>query len=186
MVPLTSLWLPIVISSVIVFVASSLIHMFIGYHKNDYAQLPREAEIMDALRKFGIPPGDYIMPRPSTPGELKTPEYLDKVNKGPVAVLTVWQNGMVNMGQTMAMWFLYLVVVGVFAAYVASRALTPGAEYMEVFRFVGVTAFTGYSLALWQNSIWYKKKLSTTVKNTFDGLIYALLTAGTFGWLWPK
>jgi len=65
-------------------------------------------------------------------------------------------------------------------------ALGPGEDYLAVFRFTGATAFVGYTLALWQNSIWFKRKWSTNLKNTFDGLIYALFTAGTFGWLWPS
>ena len=61
-----------------------------------------------------------------------------------------------------------------------------GESYLHVFRFAGVTAFAGYSLGGWQESIWYQRKLSTTIKNTIDGLIYALFTAGVFGWLWPR
>ncbi|MBW2258413.1 MAG: hypothetical protein JRI25_27990 [Deltaproteobacteria bacterium] len=76
-------------------------------------------------------------------------------------------------------------LLGIFAAYVAGRALEPGAHYLAVFRFAGCMAFVGYALALWQNSIWYKRAWSTTLKSSFDGLVYALLTAGTFGWLWP-
>ena len=185
MVPLTSLWLPILLSAVVVFVASSLIHMVLGYHKSDFAQLPREADVMNALRPFAIPPGEYMVPRPSKMADMKTPEFQDKINKGPVGVFTVWPNGMMNMGKTLTMWFVYLLVVSVFAGYVASHAVAPGAQYLEVFRFTGATAFAAYALALWQDSIWYRKSLSTIIKNTFDGLVYALLTAGTFGWLWP-
>ena len=58
--------------------------------------------------------------------------------------------------------------------------------YLRVFRFAGATAFIGYAVALWQMSIWYRRAWSTTIKATVDGLIYALLTAGTFGWLWPR
>jgi hypothetical protein len=82
-------------------------------------------------------------------------------------------------------WFLYCVVVGVFAAYIASRAVEPGGDYLQVFRFAGSTAFLGYTMALWQSSIWYHRSWKTNLINTFDGLIYALLTAGVFGWLWP-
>ena len=77
------------------------------------------------------------------------------------------------------------MVVGIFAAYIAGRALGPGAEYTSVFRFAGCTAFVGYSLAHIPRSIWYSQPWSTTFKNVFDGLIYGLLTAGAFGWLWP-
>ena len=55
-----------------------------------------------------------------------------------------------------------------------------------MFRFVGVTAFLAYAAALWPMSIWYRRSWLTTFKGTVDGLVYALLTAGTFGWLWPR
>ena len=57
---------------------------------------------------------------------------------------------------------------------------------MSVFRFVGTTAFAGYSLALLQSTIWWRRNWGMTLRSMFDGLIYALLTAGVFGWLWPK
>lgn len=100
--------------------------------------------------------------------------------------MTVLKPGPPAMGASLVQWFLYCVAVGIFAAYVAGRALEPGAHYLAVFRFAGCTAFVGYAVALWQNSIWYKRAWSTTLKSTFDGLVYALLTAGTFGWLWPE
>ena len=90
------------------------------------------------------------------------------------------------MASGLAQWFVYCALVSFFAAYIAGRVLEPGAHYHAVFRFIGTTAFLGYSLALLQNSIWYKIKWSTTLKSMFDGLVYALLTAGTFGWLWPS
>jgi hypothetical protein len=100
--------------------------------------------------------------------------------------MTVVPNGKVNMGQSLMLWFLYSVVIGIFAGYIAGRALPPGAAYLQVFRFAGATAFLGYSAALWQMSIWYKRSWITTIKSTIDGLIYALFTAGVFGWLWPR
>ena len=186
MTALSSLWLPILVSSVFVFVASSLIHMLLPWHKGDYRKVPDQDRVMEALRPFGIAPGDYMLPRCSNMQEMCSPEYLDKLKKGPVAILTVMPNGMMSMARSMTLWFLYLVVVAVFAAYVAGRALPVGARYLSVFRFVGATAFIGYSVALWQMSIWYRRAWSTTFKATFDGLIFALLTAGTFGWLWPR
>ncbi len=90
------------------------------------------------------------------------------------------------MGKELILWFFYTVVIGIFAAYVTGRALPAGAAYLSVFRFAGTTAFLGYAAALWQMSIWYRRPWSTTLRITVDGLIYALLTAGTFGWLWPR
>ncbi len=186
MVPVMSLWLPILLSAVIVFVASSIIHMMLPYHKSDYRKVPAQDDVMEALRKFNIAPGDYMLPRADSMKEMKEPAFVEKMKKGPVAVMTVMSSGQWSMGPSLTQWFIYCLVVGVFAAYVAGRAAGAGAPYLAVFRFAGVTAFTCYALALWQDSIWYKRAWSTTLKHTFDSLVYALLTAGTFGWLWPR
>jgi len=185
MVGLTALWLPILLSGVLVFVLSSIIHMVFRYHNTDFVALPNEDKVQDALRPFAIPPGDYVLPHAGSMAAMKTDAYLQKMKQGPVAFMTVYPNGPMGMGKSLSLWFLYSLVISVFAAYVAGRALGPGAHYLEVFRFAGVTAFAGFTLAQWQNTIWYKRKLSTTLKNSFDGLIYALGTAGVFGWLWP-
>ena len=186
MTGLHSLWLPILLSSVIVFLVSSIIHMASPWHRSDYPKVPNEARVMDALRPLAIPPGDYMIPRPSSAKDMRSPEFTEKLQKGPVMVLTVLPNGPTPMARNLVLWFLYSAVVGLLAAYVAGRALPIGADYLRVFRFAGATAFVGYSVALWQMSIWYRRAWSTTIKATVDGLIYALLTAGTFGWLWPR
>ncbi len=186
MISVMSLWLPILLSAVFVFVVSSIIHMVFTYHRSDFGKVPAEDDVMDALRKFNIPPGDYVIPCAGSSAEMKTPEYTEKTMKGPVAFMTVIPSGPPAMGASLAQWFLYCIVVGIFAAYIASRALDPGAHYLSVFRFAGATAFAGYGLALLQNSIWYKRSWSATLKSVFDGLVYALLTAGTFGWMWPS
>lgn len=186
MVPILSLWLPILLSAVAVFVISSIIHMLLPYHRSDYGELPEEDKVMEALRSFNIPPGDYVMPCPKSIKNMKTSEFIEKRTKGPAAFMTVVPSGEPKMAMGMFLWFAYSIVVGIFAAYIAGRALAPGAEYLSVFRFAGATAFIGYSLALLQNSIWYKKSWITTFKSIFDGLIYALFTAGFFGWLWPS
>jgi hypothetical protein len=186
MVSIPSLWLPILLSAVLVFFASWLMHMLLPYHRSDFATVPSEGEVQDALRRFNIPPGDYMIPCAGSPAGMKSPDFQEKFRKGPVLIMTIFKGGSMNMGGSLAQWFVYLLLVGVFVAYITGRALQPGATYLEVFRFAGCTAFLSYSIALWQDSIWYKRKWSTTIKNTFDGLVYGLLTAGTFGWLWPK
>ena len=183
MVPVMSLWIPILLSAVVVFVASFVLHMLLPIHRKDFSKVPSEDAAMDALRGLGIPPGNYMMPHAEGPSAMKDPAFIEKRNRGPVAILTVMGNP--SFGKSLVQWFLYTIVVGVVAAYVAGRALGPGAEGMEVLRFAGCTAFVGYALALWQNSIWYKIKWSTTFKQTLDGLIYGLLTGAVFGWLWP-
>lgn len=186
MVPLVSLAIPILLSAVLVFIASSIIHMVLPIHRKDYGRVPDEDRVMETLRGFKIPPGDYLMPCPGSPAAMKDPAFLAKRDKGPVAMMTVMPAGPPSMGLPLAQWFLFTVLVGVFAAYITGRALAPGAHYLEVFRFAGASAFMGYSLGVIPQSIWYKKSWATTIKTVIDGLVYALLTAGTFGWLWPS
>jgi hypothetical protein len=187
MTALSALWLPILLSSVFVFVASAILHMAVPWwHRGDYATLPQEDKVLDALRPFAIPPGDYMAPQPSDFAEMRTPQFKEKQRNGPVMVVTVMPNGVMTIGRSLALWFVYLVVVCVLAAYVACHALPVGAGYHSVIRIVGVTSFLGFSAAIWQMSIWYRRSLGTTIRTTLDGLIYAGLTAGTFGWLWPR
>ena len=186
MTMLHSLWLPILLSSAAVFVVSSLIHMLTSWHKDDYAQLPDQDRTMDALRGLAIPPGDYLVPKPNSRQELRTGEFAERMKKGPVMVMTVIPSGPPAMGTNLVLWFLYSVVIGVFSGYVTGRALPPGAHYLAVFRVVSSIAWLGYSAALWQMSIWYRRNWGTTLKSTVDGLVYALITGAVFGWLWLR
>jgi len=185
MVPVMSLWLPILLSAVLVFLVSSIIHMVFTYHYKDFRPVPEEDKLANALRAFNLQPGEYIIPYAGSPAARKTAEFQEKMKKGPTLIMNVWQSGTPSMVKNLVQWFLYSVIVGIFAAYVAGRALGPGADYLAVFRFAGVTAFACYSVAQWQASIWFNRSWASTFRSTIDGLVYGLLTAGTFGWLWP-
>lgn len=185
MVTLAALWLPILVSAILVFFASSLFHMVLPFHRSDYRKVPSEDAVRNALRPLGIAPGDYLVPHSHTPADARTPEFIAKMKQGPVIFMTVMQAGEMRMGGRLAAWFLFCVVVGVFSAYLTSRSLPAGAPYLEVFRFAGTVAFVGYAVALWENTIWYSRAWTTTLRETIDGLVYGLLTGGAFGWLWP-
>jgi len=186
MIELSALWLPIVLGAVFVFVASSIIHMGPFWHKNDFPPLPDEQKARAAIGSLGVPPGDYMLPRCNTMAEMRSPEFMQKMAEGPVWLITVRPNGMTGMGKPLLQWFLYIVVIAVFSGYIAAISLAAGTHYLTVFRVVGTAAFMAFSLGLLHDSIWYARKWSTTIKLMFDGLIYALVLAGTFGWLWPK
>jgi hypothetical protein len=186
MITLASLWLPVVLSAVFVFFASFLLHTVLPWHKGDWKKLAAEDEVMEALRRFSLPPGDYMLPCGGGAEAMKDPKFLEKLKRGPVLLMTVLKSGRMDMGPSLAQWFVYCLVISVIAGYVASRALEPGSHYLAVFRFAGVTAFAAYALAQWQESIWHKRSWGTTMRNNIDGLLYGLVTAGTFGWLWPK
>ncbi len=185
MVTVMSLWLPILLSSVAVFLLSWIVHTVLKYHQNDFKKVPNEDAVMDAIRKFNIPPGEYCVPRAANMKEMKDPAFIERWNRGPVFLMNVYPPGPFKMGKTLALWFIYCVVTGVFAAYITGRALPAGTPYLEVFRFAGCVAFIAYVMALWQGAIWYKRAGSTVLKQTFDGLLYGLVTGGFFGAMWP-
>ena len=182
---LAALWLPIVLSAVIVFVASSIMHMVLPYHKGDYRQLPEEDKAMAALRPLGLTRGLYIFPY-TTHKDMKSPAMQEKYKQGPVGVLTVFSSGAPAMGKFLVQWFVFCLIVGFFVAYLAFHTVKAGALYPEVFRVVGTAAFLAYGVANLANGIWKAQPWSMVFKEVFDGLIYGLLTAGTFGWLWPR
>jgi hypothetical protein len=183
---LAALWLPILLAAVFVHLLSAVFHMGPFWHRNDFPKVPNEDKARAAIGALEIPPGEYMVPRCDSAAQMRSPEFLQKMQEGPVLMLTVRPNGMPGMGKMMALWFLHLLVIALFAGYIASHALAPGAHYLNVFRYVGSAAFLALSLGLPVNSIWYSREWSTTFKLMFDGLIYSLVMAGVFGWLWPK
>lgn len=186
MVPLTSLWLPILASAVFVFLASWILHMLLPLHRGDYKKLPNEEAVLQAMRTAGVAPGNYAFPHCAGPKEMGSPETVEKFKQGPVGMLNVLPSGPPAMGKHLTLWFLFCVVISVFAAYLAGRTLSEGAQYLAVFRVAGTVAFVGYGASQLSDSIWKGQAWGTTCKHIFDGLIYALLTAGVFGWLWPR
>jgi len=186
MVSIPELWLPILVATVLVFVASNIVWMVLPHHKSDARRLPDEPSALDALGKQGLKPGLYRFPWANSMAEMKDPAFVEKLNKGPVALLTVLPSGPFSMGRSLGLWTGYLVVMGIMVAYVTGRVLAPGASYLEVFRVAGAVAFLGYSGAQLPTSIWWGKPLGVAFKEICDGLLYALVTAGAFGWLWPE
>jgi len=186
MTSLAALWLPIVVSAVIVFIVSSIIHMVLPWHKNEFPRVRDEDALMNAIRPLTIPPGEYMVPRAGSMQAMKSPEFVERVNRGPVLILRMLPNGMRPMGPLLLQWFIYLLVVGILSALVAQQALAAGAEHHRVFHIIALTSFLGYALALWQVSIWHARPWSTTIKATIDGIIYGIITGLIFVWLWPK
>lgn len=186
MVSIPALWAPILLAAGLVFVASSVIHMAFNWHRNDFRPVPDEDGVMDALRGFGIPPGNYLIPRPESTEVMKSAEFQAKAKRGPCLFMTVLSPGDPSaMGRQLAHWFVYCVAASVLTAFVAGLALAPGAKYLTVFGVASTAAFMGYSLAHAQDAIWMSQGWPATVRSMVDGLIYGLLTGGAFGWLWP-
>ena len=186
MAELPALWMPIVVSAVFVLIALLILHMLPGWHKGDMTAVPGEDRFMETLRGLNVQPGDYRFPFSNSVDEMKSPAFEGKMKQGPVGNMSILPNGDINMGKLLGQWFVYSLVIAVIVAYVTGRTRAQGAPYLEVFRVSGAVTFCCYSVAHWQNWIWWGKGTRGTLTNTVDGLIYALVTAGTFGWLWPQ
>lgn len=186
MLTVIDLWVPIVVATVLVFIASSVIHMVVKWHHGDFKRLPGEDAVLDTLRQHGVAPGAYMFPYCSDMKEMGSDETKAKFERGPVGMMTVMRNGMPNMGRMLGLWAVYLLVVAIFVAYVGGVALAPGSEYLLVFRVAGASAFLAFAIANAPASIWYGQPWSTTLRFVIDGLIYSLLLAGTFAAFWPE
>ena len=186
MVSLASLWLPILLSAVAVFIVSSIVHMALGYHKADFDTMSAEDDVMRALAPFNLPPGQYMFPAPKGMASMKDPAFIEKKNRGPNGVLRVYPNGMVGMGAPLAKWFVYSLVVSLFAAYLGSRFLPAGAQGSEIFRLTTTVAFLSYGMAHVADSVWWGVKWGVTTRNLLDALLYGAATGAVFMWMWPK
>lgn len=185
MVTIGSLWLAIVLSAVLVFVASALVWMVLPHHKADFKKLPDEDGAIAALRPQNLAPGQYNIPHAASQAELANPDVKAKFEAGPVAFMTVLPNGVPAMGGRLVQSFIYYLVVSALAAYMVTRTVAPDADYLAVFRVVGTVTWVAYSWGVVQDAIWFGRPWSFVWKQMGDGFLYALLTAGVFGWQWP-
>ena len=185
MVPMTELWLPILLSAVFVFVASSIIHMATPMHKGDFRKMPGEDRVLAEMRAQGLRPGSYMFPCAGSMKDMGTPEMIEKCKQGPVGMLTVMPSGEPGMGKNLAQWFIFCVVVALFTAHTAALGLDRGAAFALVFKLTLAVALLGYATRPLPDSIWKGQSWGITFKFVIDGIIYALITAATFAWLWP-
>ncbi len=182
MVTLPMLWLPILIASVIVFIASFVLHTLPFWHLKDYKRLSNEKPVLDAIANEKG--GQYTVP--FLDWKNMTAEQKDAMQRGPSAVMWVKNPMGFSFGKALTLSFLYYLLVAYFVAYVTSRTRAPGTEYLEVFRVAGTVGFLAFGLRGVSDAIWYGKPWNIVFKEMVDGLIYGLLIAGTLGWLWPR
>jgi hypothetical protein len=182
-VPLTQLWLPILVAAVACHMVGFLVWVVLPHHRSDYSPLPDEAAARN-LFKGRLVPGQYIMPH-SSQKDWNSPEVVAKRNEGPNAFLVVLPNGMGNMAAQQAKNVLFHALVSTFVAYLGSVTLMAGAEYLQVFRVCGTAAVLAYGFTWGHQAIWFGRPWNVAMKDALDGLAMGLVTAGIFGWLWP-
>jgi len=186
MVALSALWLPLVLSAVGVFVVSSILHMVLKYHQADYKKIPNQDQVLAELGKANLPPGLYQFPHFGSMKECNTPEAQERFRRGPNGLLTVLPSGAMTMGKYLGLWFVFCVLVSLFVAYLTGRTVARGVDYLTVFQVAGTAAFMAYGLGHFVQSVWHGAPWANTIRAMIDGLVYACVTAGFFGWLWPK
>jgi hypothetical protein len=178
---IVSLYLPILVSAALVWIASALVWMVFPWHKKDHSRTPDEEAVRAALK--AAPPGLYSLPHCADHKAFKEPELRKKFEEGPIAMITIMPSGMPTMGGKLLGSFIYYVVVGILCAYLLTRTAATNGTYLDIFRVTGTVAFIAYGVAYVQDSVWFGRPWSLTLKSSLDALIYAALTAGVFGWL---
>lgn len=184
--PFGSLWIPVLVSTVVVFVLSSVMHAVLKYHKNDFGKLPDEDALAQAVAKQGAAPGQYMVPHCGDGASFKDPAFQERWSKGPNFLLVVGPNGLPSMGKALGLWAINCFIVSFVVGYVARHALTFDSAPMDVARIAGTVAFASYALATLTESIWKWRPWSATALVVMDAAIYAAGTAAAFAFLWPS
>jgi hypothetical protein len=177
---------PIALSALLVLGASVLLWLVLPHHRRDLKRLPDEAAALEALGRQTLRPGIYRFPYASDPAAVYDAAFGAKLARGPVGLLTVTAPGRFSMSRAFGLSLLYYLGVSTLVAYLAGRTLPGGAAFLPVFEVAGTIAVAAYTGALLPASIWWGRPWSHTLKDAADGLVHGLLTAGTFGWLWPR
>lgn len=184
-ISLFQLWLPIVLGTALAWIASGLIHMALKYHNSDYQRLANEDDVMDAIRIGNPQPGLHSFPYCSDMKEMNDEAMRQKFVRGPVGLLLAIPSGLPNMGKLMGQQIAHFLGGCILIAYCATLALVPGADYLDVFRFVMTVGFLTFGWAIIPYSIWFGFQWSVSLKFLLDAMIYSALIAGSFAWLWP-
>jgi hypothetical protein len=178
---LSSLWLPIILSGVALFFASWAAWMLLPHHKGEWKGLPEEEGVMGALRKFNVPPGQYMFPHACSHDEMKGEDFKRRMEAGPIGALAVWKSRP-NMGVNMVCTLLFFTIANGVIAYLAGMVIPPSPDRWFVFRFVATAGILTYGTANILNGIWFGRKM---VADIVDGIVYGLITGLIFAALWP-
>ncbi len=180
------LWLPILATAALIFVASSLIHMVFKWHNADYKQLANEDEVRTAIRSGTPKPGQYVLPHCADMKEMQGTEMRKKYVEGPIAFMTVRANGVPTMGAALTQWFIYTIVIATIAGAVALQTYGLKGPASHAAHLVGMMSLLAYAGGSIQAGIWMGKPWGSVAKDVLDAVIYATISAQAFMWLWPS
>lgn len=184
-VGLLSLWLPILVSTVFVFILGFFLYMVLPHHRTDFERIEEEERFSVELQNHKLKKGLYSFPYAASPVDTKDPEYQKRVETGPVGLLIIGPNEVSPSRKQLAIHLLYIAVLTAIVAYIAGQALGPGTEYLKVFQIVGATSFVAFAGGCFVLPIWFHFGWSMVLKTAADSAVFSLATAGIFAWLWP-
>ena len=180
------LWMPVLVTAVGVFVASSLIHMVFKWHNSDYKKLANEDEVMAALRAGSAGRGLYVMPHCMDMKQMQDEAMQKKYRDGPVGFITLVRCvGTPNMAPQLIKWFVYTLAVAAIAGHIAVHTYGLNADPHRAAHLVGLISFLTYAGGSVQAGIWMGKPWISVVKELLDSFIYGTVSALIFMWLWP-
>ena len=183
---LLALWLPILLSAVVVFVISSLIHMVFKWHAPDYRGFANEDAVRDAIRAGGPTPGHYVVPYCKDMKDMAGEAMVKKYREGPVGHFSLAPSDTVNMGKYLGLWFLWSLVVAVVAAFLATQVLGVAPVHaLKAVKLVAAVIFIAHGFGTVQESIWMARPWSTSAKYLLDAALYGLGSGLVFYCLWP-
>ncbi|MFN7966478.1 MAG: hypothetical protein U0V87_12400 [Acidobacteriota bacterium] len=183
--PFGTLWLPVIVSAVVVFFISFVLHMVLKYHKADYQQLPGEDAIREAIGKVKPAPGLYVTPYCDDHKKMAEPAFQEKSIKGPVAMVVVGPNGPPKMGKQLVQWFFVALFISFLSSYVVRHSGFETPSPRNAMRIVTAVAFGCYGVSHLIDSVWMMRPWGNTVRAIFDAAIYSAATGATFYFLWP-
>jgi hypothetical protein len=177
-----SLWLPIILSAVVLFFASFLSWMVLMLHKQDWVKLQREDDFLNTLREHGLTKGSYMFPGCNSPEDMKSEEYKQKFEQGPCGVMTVFPK--VNMGRNLGLTFVYFLVCSFCLGYLATIAFPAetSPRFLDVFRFVATAGLMTFLASIVQHAIWFHSRI---IGHVIESIAYALIVGAIFAALWP-
>ncbi len=181
---LLTLWLPILLSAGIVWIASAIVWMALPHHKRDYVALPDEDAFIDHIRKSGIRPGNYVFPDFRGREAMNSPKIQKILEEGPVGHLSVWPAPL-TMGDKLVATFLVYLAVSTVIAYLTRVAIPGAAPFAKVFQIAGTAGVLAYCFSFIPNGVWFGAYKRTLVASFIDGIAFGCITGAIFGWCWP-
>ena len=185
MVPLTDLWLPILLASVAVVFISFLLRMVSRQHYSDYSKLPDEEAVREALRAAGVGQGQYSFPHCDDPATMKSAAFQESWAKGPSGMLHVCPAGPWTMGKSLGQWFAMSLFVSTVIAWLVGLVLAPGADWHTVAKLSGSVAFMSYGCAEICTPIWKAGSWKACCMELLDCALYGFAVGGVFVYFWP-